>query len=176
MSGARFLVFLTFGVLWRASSGAASRPECSPTTVLSLSAVTQDGSFSLSNGFICLQVDAGKITSIAADHSGKGLYRNNVLAAGGVQLEREDEDGTVHSSGDAAAGAVNVTVLLESDEMVSIRMSGVRDSTTGDGVAEETWLFRMARKSRSFTFRRRGFAKAKSPAFRAIRRQWTFVI
>ena len=162
----------------------ADPPVCTSDASLSLLASDDDdndNAFALSNGYVCLQVDAGRISSISADHKGGGAYGKNVLAGTGVQLEVEDADGTVRRSGDAPDG-VALAVLDEAWCQVgclSIRMSGIRiDDSGGDGIANETWTFTLRENARKFTFRREGSilssAASSNTTFRALRRQWAF--
>jgi hypothetical protein len=110
---------------------------------------------------------------MSADSTGQGSYGRNVLAAGGLTLDRENSDGTLLSSGDLDAIDVIVSVTSSDQFLAEIAVSGIKDSAL-DPTVTETWLFRLEASSRAIIFNRKGSLIVTSPvkSVRAIRRQW----
>ena len=83
----------------------------------------------VTNGYVSVTFnkDHPSLTEVGADWTGGGSYVN-VLSPhmpGGLVLEREDGDGTTHSSAVQGSGAVlTVTVLANSSSLVSFRVEG----------------------------------------------------
>ena len=147
-----------------------------PTTQagVGVSVDAEANAFALSNGYVCLVVEPGKITEASADHTGAGGYGNNVLASNGVTFQREDADGSVSSSASNTAATVQVVVSQNTSTFVEVSMVGVRDGPSP--VASEDWTFSVQKGTRRVTFERHGrLTVPVAASMRSLRRQWDLV-
>ena len=96
----RTVALIVLTVLAAILGESESSVECGKSADLELQ--IEDQTFSVSNGFVCIEGAAGIITKFAADRSGQADYGTNTLK-GGIHLVSEEEDGSSCSSGHTQA-------------------------------------------------------------------------
>jgi hypothetical protein len=155
------------GLLLVLSTYAASCPRGQ-----SLHVSIASGLATLSNGFVCIELTPGKLHAAYGDWDGQGNYGSNVLASGGMTLQRQAIDGQVFSSASLLAGDVSVRVVANSSSTVAVEMSGIADSISNP-VGVETWEISLHPNSRVFNFSISGKVVA-STSIASLRHQWEF--
>ena len=164
-------------VLCTAVCTSAASPSCNsgPTSV-TVSLTDEGNGFALSNGFVCVVVEAGKIVEASGDFNGQGLYGANTLGDNGASLLLEDAEGAVFSS---ASHDVTVNVREQTDSLVEMVVNDIHVSD-GSGLftATEEWIFRLESNSRAFDFDRRGVFHGPSSGeaqIKSLLHQWDLV-
>ncbi|CAE8638689.1 unnamed protein product [Polarella glacialis] len=132
------------------------------------------GQVILANGYVCVSIVSGAITSLSGDLHGEGDFGVNVLAGAGVTFQAEDGAGNVWSSAFLQPSDVQFVVLRNDPGGVELRIEGIQvagGSRSSSAVAAEAWTLQLMAGDRRLTFRAEGQVLQQA-SLRAVRRQW----
>lgn len=127
-------------------------------------ALPTDKGLEISNGFVrvVLNLNQSTIHAVYGDFAGQGDFRLSVLASA-FRLEREDGDGSIHST----SALAQLKVLTNTTELAVLTLAGITDNPT-DAAASETWTISLSRASRSFVLNTTG-SLVRDVSARAVR-------
>lgn len=112
----------------------------------------------IDNGFVKAIFDTSSavwMSDLYGDFKGLGEYKENLLAAKGLRLERENADGSVSSGADSKLGLAQQVVEKHSNNCSELTFPHIFDDSTSPTV-KESWKFSLCVGDRSLRFESTG--------------------
>jgi len=127
----------------------------------------------IDNGYVKALFETGScvwMSELYGDFKGLGVYGENLLASGGLRLERENADGSITSAINAKNVVKQDVVHKKSGRCSEVHFPKVKDDVTNPTV-EESWTFSLCEGDRTLRFDSAGsvLAPQSSQQLRTVR-------